>query len=48
METDLGKLTKRKIYTDSSLSFNVTGYSDSIVDWSINKSSIGDSKYDDG
>jgi hypothetical protein len=47
VETDLEKLVKRKIYNDSSLSFNVTSYSDPIMDWSRNKSNIGDSNYDD-
>ena len=35
VETDLEKLVKRS-YDDSSLSFNVTSYSDSIMDWFIN------------
>jgi hypothetical protein len=39
METDLEKLVKRS-YDDSSLSFNVTSYSDSILDWSSNNSNI--------
>ena len=41
VETDLEKLTKRKRYNDSSLSFNVTSYSDSIMGWSRNQSNIG-------
>ena len=41
METDLEKLIKRRSYNDSSLSFNVTSYSDSIMDWSRNQSNIG-------
>ena len=32
VETDLEKLIKRRSYNDSSLSFNVTSYSDSIMD----------------
>jgi hypothetical protein len=47
METDLEKLIKRRSYNDSSLYFNVTSYSDSIMDWSRNKSNIGDSYYED-
>ena len=47
VETDLEKLIKRRIYNDSSLSFNVTSYSDSVMSWSRNKSSIGDSNYED-
>ena len=47
VETDLEKLIKRRSYNDSSLSFNVTSYSDSIMDWSRNKSNIGDSYYKD-
>ena len=47
VETDLEKLIKRRSYNDSSLSFNVTSYSDSIMDWSRNKSNIGDSYYED-
>jgi hypothetical protein len=43
VETDLEKLIKRRSYYDSSLSYNVTSYSDSIMDWSRNKSSIKDS-----
>jgi hypothetical protein len=41
METDLEKLIKRRSYNDSSLSFNVTSYSDSVMDWSRNQSNIG-------
>jgi hypothetical protein len=40
VETDLEKLIKRRSYNASSLSFNVTSYSDSIMDWSRNKSNI--------
>ena len=47
VETDLEKLIKRRSYNDSSLSFNVTSYSDSIMDWSSNKSNIRDSYYED-
>ena len=47
VETDLEKLIKRSIYNDSSLSFNVTSYSDSIMDWPRNQSNIGDSYYED-
>ena len=46
VETDLEKLVKRS-YDDSSLSFNVTSYSDSIMDWSSNNSNIRDSYYED-
>jgi hypothetical protein len=31
VETELGKLIKMRSYNDSSLSFNVTSYSDSIM-----------------
>jgi hypothetical protein len=48
VETDLEKLIKRRSHNVSSLSINVTSYSDSIIDWSKNKSNIGDSNYDDG
>ena len=34
VETDLEKLIKRRSYDDSSLFFNVTSYSDSVMDWS--------------
>ena len=47
VETDLEKPIERKSYNDSSLSFNVTSYSDSIMDWSRNKYNIGDSNYED-
>ena len=47
VETDLEKLIKRRSYNDFSLSFNVTSYSDSIMDWSSNKSNIRDSYYED-
>ena len=40
VETDLEKLIERRSY-DFSLSFNVTSYSDSIMDWSRNQSNIG-------
>jgi hypothetical protein len=47
VETNFEKLIKRRIYNDSSLSFIVTSYSDSIMDWSRNESNIGDSYYED-
>jgi hypothetical protein len=47
VETDLEKLFKRRSYSDFSFSFNVTSYSDSIMDWSRNKSNIRDSYYED-
>ena len=40
VETDLEKLIERRSY-DFSLSFNVTSYSDSIMDWSRNQSNTG-------
>jgi hypothetical protein len=40
VETDLEQLIKRRSYIDSSLSFNVTSYSDSIIDWSRNQTNI--------
>jgi hypothetical protein len=40
LETDLEKLTKRS-YNDSSLSFNVTSYSESIMDWSRDQLNTG-------
>ena len=43
METDLEKLINRRSYNDSSFSFNVTSYFNSILDWSRNKSNIADS-----
>ena len=43
VESDLERLVIRKSYNDSSLSFNVTSYSNSILDWSSNKSNIRDS-----
>lgn len=46
MEMDLEKLIKRRSYSDPSLSFNVTIYSDSIIDWYRNKSNIWDSYYE--
>jgi hypothetical protein len=36
-----------RIYNDFSLSFNVTNYSYSVMDWSRNKSNIGDFNYED-
>jgi hypothetical protein len=48
VETDLEKLIKRRSYNDSSLSFNVTSYSDSIMDRSRNQSNIGDANDEDG
>jgi hypothetical protein len=47
VETDLEKLIKRRSYNESSLSVNVTSYSDTIMDWSRNQSNIGDSNYED-
>jgi hypothetical protein len=47
VETDLESLFKRRSYTDSSLSLNMTSYSDSIMDWSSNNSNIRDSYYED-
>jgi hypothetical protein len=47
MKTDLENVIKKRSYNDSSLSFNVTSYSDSIMDWSRNKYNIGDSNYED-
>jgi hypothetical protein len=47
VETHLEKLIKRRLYNDSSLSFNVTSYADSVMGWSRNKSNIGDSYYKD-
>jgi hypothetical protein len=47
VETDLEKLIKRRIYNDSFVFFNVTSYSDSIMDWPRNKSNIGDSSYEE-
>ena len=41
--SDLERLIIRKSYNDSSLSFNVTSYSNSILDWSSNNSNIRDS-----
>ena len=41
MGTDLEKLIKRRSYNNSSLSFNVTSCSDSVMDWSMNQSYIG-------
>ena len=41
VETDLEKLIKRRSYNNSSLSFNVISYSDSIMDWSRNQSNTG-------
>ena len=43
MESDLERLVIRKSYNDSSLSFNVTSYSNPILDWSSNNFSIRDS-----
>ena len=43
VESDLERLVIRKSYNDSSLSFNVTSYSNSILDWSSNNSNIRDS-----
>jgi hypothetical protein len=47
VETDLEKLFKRRSYNECSLSFNVTSYSNSIMDWSSNNSHIRDSYYED-
>ena len=47
VETDLEKLIKRRSYNDSSLSFNVTSYSDSIMDWSRNQSNTGNTNDED-
>jgi hypothetical protein len=41
VETVFKYLTKKRSYDDSSFSFNVTSYSDSIMDWSRNQSNIG-------
>jgi hypothetical protein len=38
VENDLEKLIKKRSYNDSSLSFNLTSYSHSIMDWSRNQS----------
>ena len=47
VKTDLEKLFKRRTYNDSCFSFNVTSYSQSIMDWSSNNSNIRDSYYED-
>jgi hypothetical protein len=41
VETDLEKLIKRRSYNNSSLSFNVISYSDSVMDWSRNQYNTG-------
>ena len=41
VEADLEKLFRRRSYYDSFFSFNVTSYSDSIMDLSRNQSNIG-------
>jgi hypothetical protein len=43
VDSDLKKLVIRRSYNDSSLSFNVTSYSNPILDWSSNNSNIRDS-----
>jgi hypothetical protein len=40
METAFKNLIKKRSYDDSSLLFDVTIYSASIIDWSINQSNI--------
>ena len=40
VETDLENLIKKRSYDESSLSFNVTSYCDSIIDWSRNQFNI--------
>ena len=47
VETDLENLIKKRSYDDSSLSFNVTSYSDAMKDWPRNKSNFGYSNYED-
>jgi hypothetical protein len=42
MESDLETLVIKKSYNDSSLSFNVTSYPNSILNWSSNNSNIRD------
>ena len=48
VETAFKNLIKKRSYDDSSLSFNVTSYSDSIMDWSRNQSNFGDTNDEDG
>jgi hypothetical protein len=43
MESDLERLVIRNSFNNFSLSFNVTGYPNSILDWSSNNSNIRDS-----
>ncbi|EDL38267.1 mCG145585, partial [Mus musculus] len=40
LETTFRNLIRKRSYDESSLSFNVTGYSDSIMDCSNNQSNI--------
>jgi hypothetical protein len=44
VETAFKNLIKKRSCDDSSLSLNVTSYSDSIMDWSMNQSNIGNNR----